>query len=263
MSYYPILKVPGCVGSTTLFNFAPNNWERVERRRRFINATWSEGKIWRSECIGTLAIDESRTLTTKDITKDGLATENVIFLSLTTTVLPSECQELPTIETHPLTSAPAWRATLRLSTENATTCFQGEIDPFPSKGSLLSFCPFIQHESEVENLLVLVNIEKSPMSRDAMVEILDSSTMIKKGEFRLSNNDVTVIALNELGFTESDLPVIICRSMAAIPLYLSRTQNGSHLSLEHTHPPASFVVHGNRWEIQRLLKSYWFSRVAQ
>ena len=261
MSYYPILKVPGCVGSATLFNFAPNNWERVECRQRFINATWAEGKIWRSECIGTLEIDESRTLTAIDITKHGLVTENVIFLSLMTTVLPSECQELPSIETHPLTSAPAWRATLRLSTENATTCFQGEIDPFPQKGSLLSFCPFIQYESGVENLLILANIEKSPISRDAMVEILDSSTMTKKGEFRLTNNDVTVISLNELGFTESDLPVIICRSMAAIPLYFSRTRDGSHLSLEHTHPPASFVVHGNRWEIQKALKSYWFSKV--
>jgi hypothetical protein len=263
MSYYPILKAPGCIGSVTLFNFAPNNWERVQRRQRFINATWVEGNIWRSECIGTLAIEESRTILATDIMEYGAEPEKAIFLSLTTAVLPGECQALPSIELHPLTFAPAWRATLRLSTLTATTCYQGEIDPFPLKGSLLSFCPFIQYGSEVENFLVLVNIEKSPVSRDAMVEIIDSSTMTKSGEFKLLNNDITLISLNELNFTESGLPLIICRSMSAIPLYLSRTVDGAHLSLEHTHPPASFVVHGNRWEIQKSLKINWLSKALQ
>jgi hypothetical protein len=263
MSYYPILKVPDCVGSTTLFNFAPNNWERVERQKRYINATWAEGNIWRSLCIGTLAVGDSCTLSAADILMDSLVSEQIVFLSLTTKALQSKSQELPTIETHPFTSVPAWRATLRLSTLNATTCYQGEIDPFPPKSSLLSFCPFIQHGSSVENLLVLVNIEKSPVSREALVEVIDASSMAKKGEFKILNNDVTTISLNDLGFSESDLPLIICRGMSAIPLYLSRTKDGTHLSMEHTHPPASIVVHGCRWEIQKSLKNYWFSKVVK
>jgi hypothetical protein len=263
MSYYPILKVPGCFGSTTLFNFAPNNWEQSDRKQRYINATWVEDKLWRSECIGTLAIDESLTISGADIMKNGLFPEQGIFLSLTNTVLPCKSQELPAIEGHPFTSAPAWRATLRLSTANATTCYQGEIDPFSSKGSLLSFGPFIQYGENVENFLVMINIEKSPFLREGVVEIIDTATMVKRGEFKILNNDSTVISIDNLGFSQSDLPLIICRNMSAIPLFLSRTKDGDHLSLEHTHPPASLVVHGNRWEIQRLLKNHWFSRVVQ
>ena len=263
MSYYPILKVVGCIGSTTLFNFAPNNWERKDRQLRYINATWAEGGMWRSECVGTLPIKESITLSALDVAKKDLLSERGIFLSLTTAALPSECKELPSIETHPSTSAPAWRATLRLSTDYATTCYQGEIDPFSAKGSLLSFGPFIQYGSGIENFLVLVNIEKSPLIREAMVEIIDAATMVKRGEFKMLSNDTTVISLDDLGFAKTDLPLIICRSMSAIPLYFSRTIDGAHLSLEHTHPPASLVVHGERWEIQKSLKNHWFASVIQ
>jgi hypothetical protein len=263
VSYYPFLKVPGCFGSITLFNFAPNNWERNDRQQRYINATWAEGSMWRSEHVGTLPIGESATLSALDIAKEDLLSERGIFLSLTTEAMPSKCQELPSIKTHPSTSAPAWRATLRLSTENATTCYQGEIDPFLPKGSLLSFGPFIQYGIGIENFLILVNIEKSPLIREEMVEIFDAATMVKRGESKMLSNDTTVISLDHLGFTKTDLPLIICRSMSAIPLYFSRTTDGAHLSLEHTHPPASLVVHGERWKIQKSLKNHWFSRVVQ
>jgi hypothetical protein len=50
--------------------------------------------------------------------------------------------------------------------------------------------------------------------------------------------------------------------MAAIPLYFSSAMDGAYLSLEHTHPPASLVVHGRRWEAQKMLKNRWFAKVA-
>jgi len=71
-----------------------------------------------------------------------------------------------------------------------------------------------------------------------------------------------MISLDDLGLNGEDLPLIICRDMAGIPLYFSRTTDGSFLSLEHTHPPASFVVHGSRWEAQKLLKKHWFTKVS-
>jgi hypothetical protein len=48
--------------------------------------------------------------------------------------------------------------------------------------------------------------------------------------------------------------------MAAIPLYFSMDQEGQHLSLEHTHPPASLVIHGNRWAVQRSIKENWITK---
>jgi len=54
----------------------------------------------------------------------------------------------------------------------------------------------------------------------------------------------------------------ICRGLAGIPLYFSRTVDGVYLSLEHTHPPGSMVVHGRRWDIQKMLKNFWFKKAA-
>jgi hypothetical protein len=71
-----------------------------------------------------------------------------------------------------------------------------------------------------------------------------------------------MIALDDLGLNAEDLPLIICRDMAGIPLYFSRKSDGAFMSLEHTHPPASFVVHGSRWEAQKLLKKHWFTKVS-
>jgi len=263
MSYYPILKIPGCVGSTTLFNFSPNNWERRYQRALCINATWVEGDAWRSECIGTLAINESRTLTEADIAVVKLGSDQGIFLSLTRKPMSGVSSELPTLDTHPVTVAPAWRATVRLSTPYASTCYQGEIDPFPIKGSLLSFCPFLQNQREIENFLIFLNIEKSPAKRGARLEIIDPLTMSNKGDFEVFNNTGTSICLDNLGLVENDLPLIICRGMSAIPLYFSRTRDGSYLSMEHTHPPASFAVHGDRWEVQKLIKNRWLSKVKR
>ena len=71
------------------------------------------------------------------------------------------------------------------------------------------------------------------------------------------------ISLDNIGFDEQSLPVVICRGMASIPLYFSSYKQGSLLSLEHTHPPASLVVHGNRFGVQRQLKEYWFSQLKK
>ena len=86
---------------------------------------------------------------------------------------------------------------------------------------------------------------------------------IKEKTIDVKNNDATIIPLDGLEFSSTDLPLIICRDMSAIPLYFSKTSDGTFLSLEHTHPPASYVIHGNRWAAQKILKKIWFSRTGQ
>jgi hypothetical protein len=51
--------------------------------------------------------------------------------------------------------------------------------------------------------------------------------------------------------------------MAFVPLYFSTTKDGQFLSLEHTHPPASLVTHGDRFGAQRHLKKLWFSQLSK
>lgn len=261
MSYYPILKAPGCQGWTTLCNFPPNNWETRDATEKFVNLTWAEEGAWRTENLGMLACDAMRTISIEEIS--GMIPDGVLpLLSLAASKLPAYSDNLPRIDA-PRTLVPAWRATLGLSTTNASISYQGEIDPFASPGSLLTFCSFIQFGAEIENYLIFLNIENSPTARTSQVEIYNAEKTALKGTFEVRSNDATIITLDGLGFSPIDLPLIICRGMSAIPLYFSKTCDGSFLSLEHTHPPASYVVHGKRREAQKILKKIWFSKAVQ
>ena len=46
--------------------------------------------------------------------------------------------------------------------------------------------------------------------------------------------------------------------MAGIPFGFGISNTNDMLSLEHTHPPASFVLHGERIKVQGELKKRWF-----
>jgi hypothetical protein len=145
----------------------------------------------------------------------------------------------------------------------ASTCYQGELDHFPSPGSLLSFAPFIQYGDEAENYMLFLNLEKFPKMRSSYVEIYSSANPeYLRGRFEVRNNNISVVSLDNLDFSPLDLPVIVCKDMSGIPLFFSKTRNNSFLSLEHSHPPVSYVVHGNRWLAQKILKNKWFSRLG-
>ena len=261
MSFYPILKAPDSKGWTTLFNFSPNNWEARDSSEKYINVTWAEDGKWRSENVGKLAFNGIRTFGFDDLPKE-LPQGVLPLLSLTLSKLPTHSDSLPQLAViH--TGVPGWRATLGLSTEHTSTSYQGEIDPFPVTGSMVTFGPFMQFGQGIENFLILLNIEKSPVARVAQVEIFAADNIAIKAKFNVKNNDATIISLDGLGFSSTDLSLIICRGMSAIPLYFSKTSDGTFLSLEHTHPPASYVIHGNRWAAQKILKKIWLSRTGQ
>jgi hypothetical protein len=262
MSYYPILNAPDCIGWTTLCNFSPNNWEVRRVTEKYLNVTWCQEGMWWSKNLEILAPEKTRTIGIADIA-NLVPSGSLPLLSLTNSMLPERCDVLPRTDTE-RTNFPAWRATLGLSTAHTSTSYQGEIDPFPAPGSLLTFSPFIQFGDGVENFLIFLNLETSAVARSARLEIYDSAQPdYLKGVFDVCNNSATVISLDRLEITPTDLPVIISKGMSAIPLYFSRTRDGEYLSLEHTHPPASYVVHGKRWEAQKLLKNLWFSKVAR
>ena len=261
MAYYPILKSPDTSGWVTLCNFSPNSWEHAATEELTINVTWSEKKFWISKNIGILAPDALRTISIKDL-PDVAHVESLLLLSLSHVPLPEKSDLLPKID-FSKTRTPEWRATLGLSTLHAQTSYQGELDPFPSQGSLLTFGPFLQFGNRIKNDLILLNIEQSPLIRISELEIYNSATQELKGVVNVHTNKANFIELDKYGFLPNDLPLFICRGMAGIPLYISRTLDGEYLSMEHTHPPASMVVHGERWEVQKFLKNRWFSKVKQ
>jgi hypothetical protein len=262
VSYYPVLKVPGFIGWTTLSNFSPNNWEVTDVARKLVNVTWNDGGAWVSSNIGEL--EPGRTFTVSENDLAGLVPLGALpLLSLTNRHHPERSQMLPRTDTE-LTNYPAWRATLGLSSSKTSTSYQGEVDPFPAPGSLLTFAPMMQFGKEVKNFLIFLNVETSPVERKAVLEVYDSAKPSDlKMAFDVRNNQATVISLDGLALAPNDLPLMVCKGMSAIPLYLSSADDGRYLSFEHTHPPACYVIHGERWAAQRILKTSWFSRAGQ
>lgn len=227
---------------------------------QWVNVTWASEGRWLTECLGMLAEGGIRTVTDRELV-GRVPADALALLSLTRTPLAAQSDSLPKLDT-PLTTTPAWRAALGLATDAAQTSYQGELDPFPPQGTLLTFGPFLQFGVGLENHLILLNVESSAVSRTSDLEILEACGLGLKGKFKVRNNAVNLIPLDGLGLEAEDLPLFICRGMAAIPLYFSRSIDGAFLSLEHTHPPASLVVHGKRWEAQKRLKNRWFAKVS-
>jgi hypothetical protein len=263
MSYYPILQAPDCDGWTTLCNFAPNNWERVRSVRRYANLSWSDGKAWQHKTLTEIERNELRRFSASELSSfmpEGVSA----YLSLTERRLPEQTSTLPPTE-ESKTAYPFWRATLGLTSKAGTeTAYQGEIDPFPAPGSLLTFGHFLQCHQDVQNFLIFVNLEASPEKREGEIEISRADApreLLRRACVR--NNAITCISLDGVGLTDDDLPLVVCRQLSGIPLYLSRTKDGHFMSLEHTHPPASAVVHGQRWLAQKQLKNLWFDRVSK
>ena len=260
LSFFPILHAPGCTGITMLCNFPPNNWEDVTSKTRLVNLTWNQGGIWHSITIDDLAFGAMRSYSRFDI-PSRVPQDALPLLSLSSHLLPSLSESLPW--TMSGTSVPNWRATLSLSSGKTSTSYLGELDPFPAPGSLLTFVPFMQYGAAIENYMLLLNLEKSPQSRACYVEIYDCALPGQlKGKFEVYNNAISAISLDNLVFGPEDLPVIVCKGMSGIPLFFSKTHDGAWMTLEHTHPPASSVVHGKRWEAQKMLKTAWFSRLG-
>jgi hypothetical protein len=218
--------------------------------------------VWQHKTLSEIEPNELRRFSSSEFST--LIPESVtVYLSLTEQRLPRQTSTLPLTEERK-TVYPHWRASLGLTSQVGTeTSYQGEIDPFPVRGSLLTFGHFLQCKQDVQNYLLFVNIEASPSRREGEIEIrrADAPRQLLR-RVRVDNNAITCISLDGVGFTDEDLPLIVCRELSGIPLYLSSTKDGRYMSLEHTHPPASAVVHGQRWLAQKHLKQLWFNRAT-
>ena len=258
MSYFPILSAPYCKGRTTIYNFPPNNWEYLSRRSKYVNLTWHCDGLWHSITLDELPHGMSRSYSKSDFptSTDG---DHLLLLSLSRSPLPRYSDVLPTVPAP--SQYPAWRGSLELFSKFASTSYQGELDPFPKHASLLSFPPILQINPDIKNFLLFLNIESSPVLRSASLQIFRSSDMSRcLTRHKLLNNSITCISLDDLRLHSNDLPVLVSKNMSGVPLFLAINEACTAMSLEHTHPPASFVIHGKRWTAQKFLKSRWFSQ---
>jgi hypothetical protein len=261
MLFYPILEAPKCKGWVTISNFPPNNWEVFGVPNRWIQLLWSDGQRWQVYSLGKISRGESRTIAADALSQkvpEGVS----CFLYLSDRPYTGHLPTLP-VDQRWHTQVPAWRSTLGLAYGDIWTSYQGEI-PYPPKhsGTLLSFLPLMQWGEGVSNYLLLVNLEITPKRRLSNLEVYRAADRLFLGTAPVTSNHVNVIRLDQFGLKSTDIPVLVCRDLVAIPLLFTCSADGQHLSLEHTHPPASLAIHGKRWNIQKQLKRYWLSELC-
>jgi len=255
MTYFPLLHAPECCGYVTLCNFPPNNWEDRTRQERLVQVSWADNGKWHSKLLDQLAFGKSLTIEASDL-KGVVPEEALVLLSLSERAFQQSSDELPS-PVLPATVLPAWRATLGLRYGPAETSYQGELVPFPDNASLLTFGPFIQPGPGIRNFLLLVNLAKNPCSRKGNLQMLDAESNKIYGDVSIRSNAVNIIDLDAAQLPENKLPVFFSKEMTGIPLYLSIDKTSYMMSMEHTHPPASMAIHGNRWALQKKLKANW------
>ena len=256
MAYFPLFNITNVSGFTTLANFSPNNWERTVKGDLFVTSFRTDGHAWRSQEEGILKEGEFKTFQIEqfDLAMDQVESEIVLF-QLNPEKQSTALSTLP-VDHFVSTNFPEWRATVGFKKNGAQASYQGEVNPFPAKASLLTFHPFIQIH-ETENFLVLLNVESSPTFRWSDLEIYNSATREKIDIIKVRNNCANVIPLDKYNLCETDLPIFQCKTMAGIPFGFGKSKTSKILSLEHTHPPGSLTLFGNRFQSQKHTKTQW------
>jgi hypothetical protein len=256
--FFPLMKTPNLEGFLDLIYQAPNNWENRMRKKVFMHLMWSENSHWRTRQIAIMSRGDIYRLKTNEIDAEILQ-NNLALAYASIAPMPELISSLPVKKTW-FAEVPAWRNTSGFFNEYTQVSYQSDVEPLPSKASLMTFHPFIQF-SQIENRLVVLNATNTPEIIESNIQVYNSSDMKLIGEEKVKTNSLTTIYLDKYNFKPSDLPIFYCPSMAGIPFGLGISNDFKMLSLEHTHPPASLVLHGDRRAIQGKIKKNWVNRL--
>lgn len=243
-------------GFCTIQNFAPNSFEKINNSKKNVWAIYSNGNKWITKDLGYLNAGESRTIYYKQIIKSESKKKPLVLLQFRKSPLNPVLDLLPDHE-FSYNKIPEWRSTVGIFNKNTQTSYQGEINPFPTHASLLTFHPFIQY-NDISNYLIFINLEKTSKHRFSYLEIYDTKSKVHYDSVKILNNHINLIPLDKYNFKKYQLPVFLCRDMAGIPFGFGVSNNLKMLSLEHTHPPGMFAVHGDRFNVQKKIKSDFF-----
>ncbi len=249
------MKSMGLEGWVNVVYFPPNNWEYLDWNPKYLYLIYSNGSKWRTVFLKKIYYNESVNYSTKDFEKIFSETSlGLIYPS--PELLEAELNFLPVHKTWK-THTPAWRATSGFKQGSAQVSYQSDLEPLPDKGSLLTFHPFIQF-GQLKNYLIVLNAESTPSKRISQLLVFNCKTKKLICKTNIQSNSVTTLDLDSFNFSKTDLPIFISTKMAAVPFGLGISSDSRFMSLEHTHPPGSFVVRGDRNKVQKMIKSKWF-----
>jgi hypothetical protein len=258
--FFPLMKTPGLDGFCDLMYQSPNNWENRIHKSVSIYLLWSDGQSWNSKKLNEMKYGDYFRVTTQNIQKECLAT-GLALIYPSIDQLDSKLVALPNKKVW-FSEIPAWRNTSGFYNEHTQVSYQADIEPLPPRASLLTFHPFIQFGDVVNNLLVL-NATVDPKIQSGKISLFNSHNKSFIADSEISTNSLTTIPLDIYDFKPTDLPVFYSPTIAGIPFGLGIAKSGRMLSLEHTHPPASLVLHGDRREVQGKIKKSWIEKLVR
>jgi len=261
MSYYPIFSLPFAESFVVVHNFSPSSLQFVRPRRRYLYITYTDGTKWTTTLLHEMIPFSSFEVSYYQISHL-LPSSSTGFLFLSTnSTLEQVTSILPPSDT-PLT-LPAWRSTIGVRlTSGVTSSYQGEILPFPPKASLLTFDLLSQKSPHLANYLLFFNLQSAP---EISAHSLQVNDLLPPHGLRdshvLYSNSLTLIPLSNSAYDQASPLVFTSRAVSGVPLFLTISKDYNSISLEHTHPPAALSIFGNRYAVQKSLKSRWFSLV--
>lgn len=247
-------------GFLDLINDSPNSWEKPIKRKAHIHVLWPENNVWNCRYLFTMNPGEIARLQSFDFDSE-MGDRNVVFLYPSKEILPVTLAKLPSNK-YWFSEIPAWRNTSGFFNSHAQVSYQSDVEPLPLKASLLTFHPFIQY-GPVSNFLVVLNLVEDPLVNTGPIHFFRSHDKSWIGTESIRTNSVTTIPLDNYGISATELPVFFSPTIAGIPFGLGVNEDGSMLSLEHTHPPASFVLFGNRRITQGNIKKRWIDELSK
>ena len=102
-----------------------------------------------------------------------------------------------------------------------------------------------------------------PKIQSGKISLFNSHNKSFIADSKISTNSLITIPLDIYDFKPTDLPVFYSPTIAGIPFGLGIAKSGRMLSLEHTHPPASLVLHGDRRGVQGKIKKSWIEKLVR
>jgi len=257
--FFPLMKTDGLTGFLDLLYEGPNNWENRIKKSVAIYILWSDGKVWNTKKLTEMNHGGYFRISTGEIEQE-IMHNNLAIVYPTFEKLEKRLSALPSKKIW-FAEIPAWRNTAGFYNKYTQVSYQADIEPLPQKASLLTFHPFIQFGDVINNLLVL-NVTKSPEIKKDSIKFFNSYDKSYVAEVEIQTNTLTTIPLDKYGFKPTDLPVFYSANIAGIPFGLGIAKSGKMLSLEHTHPPASLVLFGDRRGVQGKIKKAWIDRLV-
>jgi len=262
MLFFPLLNIyKNYQSSTTIYNFAPNSFEPSPKKTQFANISFTDGENWTTVCIDELKFGDFRKYSYEDC-YSYIGKDSLYLISLSEKPINIIRSNLHKIEfDEHISNTPQWRASifLGLKRSDAQTRYQGEVNLFPTKASLLTFGYMCEDNEDQDISLVLLNAEADAKQRLAKIKVYSIKTHDLVFESEICSNQANIISLNSIKSYFKEGVVFISNDMSGVPIFLKSNEENSFIEMEHTHPPASLITYGDRFHFQGWLKKNYFS----